>query len=75
MAWAVPGRADDACGVRRHGVCLPPDGPLPPPLQAAVNRTALRRCLAEYGLLEYTSYWSFARRACKAQVDENGRTS
>jgi transposase InsO family protein len=54
---------------------FPPDGPLPPPLQAAVNRTALRRGLAEYGLLEYTSYRGFARRPRNAPVDENARTS
>ena len=31
-------------------------GQLPAPLQAAVNRTALRRSLADHGLLEYSSY-------------------
>jgi transposase InsO family protein len=54
---------------------LPADGPLPPLLQAAVTRAALRRSLAEHGLLEYTSYRSFPRERRKAQRDEDGRTS
>jgi Integrase core domain len=54
---------------------FPADGPLPPLLQAAVIRTALRRSLAEHGLLEYTSYRGFPRLRRKVETDENGRTS
>jgi hypothetical protein len=52
---------------------LPADQPLPLLLQAAVNRTALRRSLAEFGLLEYTSYRGFTRGRRK-HPDENART-
>lgn len=53
---------------------LPVDGPLPRVLQAAVMRTALRRSLADHGLLEYTSYRGYPRTPRESQPDGDART-
>jgi hypothetical protein len=72
-AFAVTVRRRQAEARAEQG--LPADGPLPRLLQAAVTRTAVRRSLAEHGLLEYTSYRGIPRTPRKVQPDGNARTS
>jgi hypothetical protein len=50
---------------------LPSDQPHPALLQAAVDRTALRRSLAELGVLEYTSYRGFNRKRKRGKRQPN----